>query len=119
MSEKLILSEFNGIGILSSDVINKNGVKLAEKDTILNEYIVQHLMAHKIKYVSIYHSSNDSNIPNNKLQQSYIDSVVQMKELFQEVLSGKPLEYQVITQLTEQIQYWIRKFTDNKMYDRD
>jgi putative nucleotidyltransferase with HDIG domain len=108
MTENLILSEFKGMGILSSDVFNKNGVMLAEKDTILNQYIVQHLMAHDIKSVSIYHSSINVNYcaSNDNIEKSYINSLYKTKMMFQELLSGKTLDYQIIAYITDQIQQY-------------
>lgn len=99
MYEKINLSKCKDGSILVSDVLNQNGVILAAKDTELNKFIRDHLMALGIEDVSIYKPTRN----NNCFTESYINTIVQTKSIFQDLVSGKPLDYYSISSITELI----------------
>jgi putative nucleotidyltransferase with HDIG domain len=92
--------------ILASDVLNSCGVTLVAKDTILNEYIIEQLMMHGIKSINIYQTQKYSNNDSStyaKFKSNYINTITQTKILFQDLISGKPIDYQSVLSIADQI----------------
>lgn len=105
MKEKVLLTECKVGSILAEDVCNENGVVLAAKNTIMNRYIIGHLMHLGVGYATIYRdiSRNEGKASENKLEDSYKKSLMQTKELIQNIAAGKPLEYEKVYLLANQI----------------
>lgn len=105
MIEKTTLSNCREGNILASDVLNDSGVILAAKDTVLNKYIIDHLIALRIKSVDIYKaiSCNNNCASDEKFLNNYIGSIIQTKRVFQDLVSGKPLDYHSVLSITEHI----------------
>lgn len=92
--------------ILASDIFNFNGVPLVSKDTPLNDYVKGHLIALGINNVRIYQPTgnmNNSVISYRRLKKSYCNFVLQTKSILQELFSGKPLDFEKISSLSDQI----------------
>lgn len=103
MYKKTVLSKCEDGDFLASDVLNQNGVILVAKDTELNKFIRDRLMLLGIKNVSIYKTTSYQNNSNKSFKESYINAVVQTKRIFQDLVSGKSLDYHSISAITKLI----------------
>ncbi|MDD3172849.1 MAG: HD-GYP domain-containing protein [Herbinix sp.] len=73
--------------ILAEDVFNCNGVNLAMKDTIINEYIKVKLIDFGINEIKIYDSIENSD-KFTQLEKNYTEAILKVKELLREVALG-------------------------------
>jgi putative nucleotidyltransferase with HDIG domain len=86
--------------ILAYDILNDYGVALVAKDTIINAYIIERLKSYGIKSIKIYYKS--SSIV-EEFKKSYTEVLLQTKDIFQDIISGKPLDYDRVSYVTEKI----------------
>lgn len=104
--EQIEVSKCSTGDIFAADVINKNGVILVAKDTVINDYIKDRLIELGIKSILIYSMSEDSSngdIAYNEFKNNYKSTVLQTKKMLHELASGKPFDYQQVSFITEGI----------------
>lgn len=104
--EKKVVSKCEQGDILASDVLNLNGVILVAKDTVLNNYIKEQLITLGIESIYIYKSEGSLNNRSNSheiFKESYFETVMQMKNVFQDLTRGKPLDYQNVHLISKSI----------------
>lgn len=88
--------------ILASDVVNAYGVILAARETILNEYIINKLIANGIHSVKV-HEIPSNMILNKKFMTNYQSAVTQTKHLFNDLLSGNRISYHDLLTISNNI----------------
>jgi putative nucleotidyltransferase with HDIG domain len=95
-----------GVGtILAEDVKTYQGITLVAKDSVLNRYILDRLTNIGVIYIWTY-TSDGSNISEHNLNQervesSYREAILAVKQVLREISSGEKLNYHKITQLSE------------------
>lgn len=94
--------------LLASDIIGDNGIILAVKEMFLNVYMIQRLKDFSINKVRIYNTdSNDYNTEKYEVKQAirynYIKSVDLLKTVANNLASGKGLDYNDISEISELI----------------
>lgn len=104
-TELRALTNCIGGELIAEDIYNKNGVILIAKDTELNEYIIDKLLFMEIPNISVY--SNEEEFESEKaihFKKRYRSAVGGIKELFQELTVGKPLDVKRLSSITNLIQ---------------
>ncbi len=89
--------------ILASDVYSRNGMTLVvAKDTMLNEYIRNRLIEMGIGRVCIYEDQEQTLEP-GEVKKTYKRTVELTRNLFQDLISGRPMDYKKIAVIGDQI----------------
>lgn len=104
--EKVSISECSEGDILATDVLNKNGVILVAKDTVMNEYIKERLIELGIESVNIYYSLgglNNRDTSYIKFKRDYKEIAIETKNIIQGLVAGKPLNYKDISNICNKI----------------
>ncbi|MVX65438.1 HD domain-containing protein [Clostridium chromiireducens] len=83
--------------VLSRDVISRKGLKIAEKDTIINNFIKYELIKVDIQSIWIYDVSEfeQSYVEEgdyNKIKVCYEECIISLKEIFQDLAQEKTLK---------------------------
>lgn len=93
--------------ILAEDVKSYQGITLIAKNSVLNQYVLDRLLDMGISYVWIYSSDvRDTRVTTANKEQaeaSYIEAVLNLKEILGEISSGGKLNYPKIAQLSKHI----------------
>lgn len=92
--------------ILAADIYNINGVVLASKDTVINDYIRDRLNAMGIDNIKIQYAED---LTQNAVNESYIESIKLIKEILNDLASGKKLSTDKILIASELIYSTIDK----------
>ena len=86
--------------IIAEDIINDFGVTLVAKDTIVNDYIKDKLAVYGIRSVKIYQEPSDLQ---ENFQESYTEILLQTKNIFQDIVSGKTLNCKSVSSIADKI----------------
>lgn len=86
--------------IIADDIWNDSGVTLVAKDTIVNDFIKKKLASYGIRSVKIYQEPGNIN---KEFQRSYTDILLQTKNVFQDIVAGKPLNSKSISKIADKI----------------
>lgn len=103
VTEVISIAECDIGDILAADVYNENGITLVVKDTVVNEYIKGKLIGMGIKSVRIYPLSLKKESAYEEFANHYRDVVLQVREILNGIASGKRLEYNKISFLSDNI----------------
>lgn len=91
--------------ILAEDVKTYQGVTLVAKDSVLNQYILERLADLGVMYIWTYLSEGlpeeATNSHKEQFEIRYQETVLVVKQVLQEVFSGKKLNYHKIARLSE------------------
>jgi putative nucleotidyltransferase with HDIG domain len=105
--KKIAVSRVNEGDILAFDVYDKNGLALiAAKGTVFNNYTKERLTNLGIDHVYIYKQERRAKLirnSNDDFTKTYINTVSLSRAIFQDLIAGKPLDFQLISSITEQI----------------
>ena len=90
--------------ILASDVYSTNGKNLiVAKGTVINRYILGRLMDMGITIVSIYKEEETSQANQSKFELSYKKIAMLTKEILHNIISGKSVDYNILSVITAEI----------------
>ncbi|KGK88695.1 hypothetical protein DP73_12400 [Desulfosporosinus sp. HMP52] len=112
---KILVSQCNQGTVLAEDVKSCQGTTLVFKDSVLNQYILDVLIAYGIMYVWIY-TLDDLDQRNGKItengnltdqiepiKQSHAEAVLVVKQVLKELAVGKKINYTKITQISKSV----------------
>ncbi len=89
--------------ILAKDIVNNNGVVLIAKNTAFNAYILLKLKELGIKFVYIYDLKNNVNKSSKQhhkvFRSSYLETTAAIKELLNNLVSGKCLDFKKLEEI--------------------
>ena len=111
-STSIMVSDCNEGDILASDVYNDYGVKLVSRDTVVNLYIKQRLSEHGVEYLKVYdppigavqHHKDEKLI---LMADYYRKSALCIKNLVNELASGRQLDYEKVMYISDMIFHYI------------
>lgn len=91
--------------IIAADIYNDHGVKLVCSNTTINKYIIKKLKNQGIEEIRVYEpvSSAQKDKKLIKIENSYKESVVLVKEIIHELLLNKKLDYGKVFKVSESI----------------
>lgn len=112
--KKISLRDCTEKDILAEDVLNSQGFPLVVKNTNINSFIKNKLSKLYIDIVTIYDS--ESIVPHeemdNRVYEEYQTNIEDIKELLNELSSGKGLEHSKIERISENIYSWKEQQND-------
>jgi putative nucleotidyltransferase with HDIG domain len=107
MVRKIAITECKEGDILAFDVINNHGVTLVTKDTVLNQYIIERMIEFEVDVVVIFHTiptdAKDYTSVTDSSEKEYFYVLLQTKKMLQELATGKPLDFQMVTAISREI----------------
>jgi putative nucleotidyltransferase with HDIG domain len=91
--------------ILAEDVKTYQGITLVAKDSVLNRYILDRLAEIGVMDIWTYTADglNETNPNKERIETSYLEAILAVKQVLREISSGEKLNYHKITQLSAQI----------------
>lgn len=106
MTIDIDIFECRGGDILACDIVNKDGVKLVSRGTTLNDYIIEKLKQFEINNVKViyppeYIKKNRYNY--EKFEYGYKKSIQLVKDIVNDLSTGKTLNIDKVTSATELI----------------
>jgi len=102
--------------ILAADVFSKAGVKLVACDTMLNFFILQKMRQFDIEDVDVYNhqfSTDVSQAQYKQLESGYRETAVLVKNIINELATGKKLNWDKVMEASEIICQYINDNNDN------
>ena len=91
--------------IIAEDVKTYQGITLVAKDSVLNQYILDHLIDRGFLYIWTYSSeiieAKETLVNNEQVETSYEEAILVVKQVLRELSAGGKLNYHKITQLSE------------------
>lgn len=105
MTVNLLIDNCTEGNIIAADIFNEYGVKLVSSNTTANNYIIQKLKNLGIEKIKVYEPA--INIKKDekliKIENNYEESVTLVKDIIQELSSGKKLNYDKVNEVSETI----------------
>jgi len=99
--------------ILAEDVINDVGIPIVVCNTVINRYIKERLISLGIKSIKVYSPGLQFDDRNDKFLDSFIEvyqkSVLQIKEVVNELSMGKKLNYLKVSSVCSQVLSYIKE----------
>lgn len=106
MSKKVHISECIPSDILSRDIVNRQGILVLPKGTVINEYIIRKLIELEIDYICISDRKNGKGIiftDYHAFEKEFDDNVKDIKSIMHELIKGEKVDYDIIAQITDSI----------------
>jgi putative nucleotidyltransferase with HDIG domain len=90
--------------ILAADVYSTNGKSLVlAKEAVLNEYMMERLLEMGINTVRIYKGEEECSAEHMEFQQKYRSIASLTRNIFQDMVSGRTMDYDRLSYIAEQI----------------
>jgi putative nucleotidyltransferase with HDIG domain len=88
-------------------MLSNEGIRLVAKNTIINDYIINRLVEMGIDriwvYETLYEDTEENKIVAAKIKEEYIKNVVLIKSVLNDLSSGKPLNFEKISEVSSSI----------------
>ena len=90
--------------IIAEEVFDNSGLLLIVRNAVITDFVKKRLLEINIPNIMIYELSMTEE---DSAKKNYLDNIVAIKKIFEEVAAGKKIEYESVLDLSEKVYCWI------------